>query len=150
MIIRPYRNPDNSAIVVSGLLSQVVPFLAGKTHPGQALGVGEYDAAVLIIPGVCLVLAHDRELDPVDGFQLLHGQAQSHGRKHIDLHQRLATGIVCAQGAVPVPLLRQVAEKGVGQAGIGLGPGVGGEGVMPAGGPEGGVLGGEACESQNT
>ncbi len=46
MIIRPYRNPDNPAVVVPDFLSQLVPLRPGKPHPGQALGVGEHDAAV--------------------------------------------------------------------------------------------------------
>ena len=41
--------------------------LAGETNAGKTLGSGEDDAAVGVVPSVGFVLAHDGELDAVDG-----------------------------------------------------------------------------------
>ena len=43
--------------------------LAGEAYGGEALGGGEDDAAVGVVVGLCLVLAHYRELDAVDGLE---------------------------------------------------------------------------------
>ena len=45
--------------------------LAGEADAGEALGGGEDDAAVGVVPGVGLVLAQDGELDAVDGQELV-------------------------------------------------------------------------------
>ena len=41
--------------------------LAWQAGAGQALGDGEHDAAVCVVPSVGLVLAHDGKLHAVDG-----------------------------------------------------------------------------------
>ena len=48
-------------------------FFAWKADTGKTLGTSEGDATVLVVPGIGLILAHDRELDPVDGFELGNG-----------------------------------------------------------------------------
>jgi len=121
----------------------------GEADAGEALGAGEDDAAFLIVPGIGLVLAHDRELDAVDGFQFFQGKPQGHGGEDIDFHQGLAAGIVGAQGTVAVPGGGEVLEKGVGQAGVVLGPAVVSEIILPAFLPEFGVVGCEAGESES-
>ena len=72
--------------------------LAREAHAGEALGGGEDDAAVGVVPGVGLVLAHDRELDSVDGEELVKGEAESLGGENVDLDQRLAAGVVGTEG----------------------------------------------------
>jgi len=93
---------------------------------------GEDDAAVLVVPGVGLVLAQDRELNAVDGFELFEGEFQGQRRQDVDLDQGLAAGEIGAQGAVAVPGRGQVGEEAIRQPGVGFGPAVGAEGVVPA------------------
>ena len=57
------------------------PFGTGESHSGEALTRSEDDAAVLVVPGIRFILAEDRELDPVDGFELIQGEAKRHGRQ---------------------------------------------------------------------
>ena len=53
----------------------VVPAgLAGQANTDQALAGGEDDAAVGVVPGVGLVLAHDGELDTIEGEQFFQCQ----------------------------------------------------------------------------
>ena len=94
----------------------VVPFRTGEAHAGKPLGAGEHNATVLVIPGIGLILSKHRELHPVNGFQLIQGQVQSHGRQHVDFHQGLTPGIICAQGAVALPVWGEVCKKGVRQS----------------------------------
>jgi len=121
-----------------------VCFFAGKADAGETFGAGEDYAAFLVVPGVGFVLAHDRELDTVDGFQFFLGEAKGHGGEDIYFHQGLAAGVVGAQGVVAVPGWGEVGEKGVGEAGVVFGPVVVFEIVMPAFLPEFGVVGCEA------
>lgn len=44
---------------------------AGEADVDEAFAGGEDDAAVLVVPGVGFVLAHDGELDTVDGEQFV-------------------------------------------------------------------------------
>ena len=81
--------------------------LAGQADAGQALGDGEDDAAVGVVPGVGLVLAHDRELHAVDGEQLVERQAEGEGGENVDLDERLAASEIGAEGHVAVPRRRQ-------------------------------------------
>src|SRR5690554_476094 len=79
---------------VVGALSQLGGLgLAGQANADEALAGGEDDAAVLVIPGIGLVLAHHRELHAVDGEQLFQGEAEGLGDEDINLHQRLAARI---------------------------------------------------------
>ncbi len=118
--------------------------LTGEADGGQAFGAGEDDAAVLVVPGVGFVLAHDRELDAVDGFQFFQGEAQGHGREDIYFHQGLTAGVVGAQGVVAIPGQGEAGEKGVGEAGIVFGPMVSYKFRLPAFLPKFGVVGCEA------
>ena len=47
--------------------------------PGRPLEGGEDDAAVGVVPSVGFVLAHDGELDAVDGQELFEGEPEGHG-----------------------------------------------------------------------
>lgn len=62
-----------------------VPFCSAEADAGEAFAGGEDDAAALVVVGVGLVLAHDGELDAVDGLQLLQGEAELAGDEHIQL-----------------------------------------------------------------
>ena len=100
--------------------------LAGEADAGEALGGGEDDAAVGVVPGVGFVLAHDGELDAVDGQELVEGQAEGHGGEDVDLDEGLAAGVVGAEGVLPSPFGGEGGEV-VRQAGIFPDPGVGAE-----------------------
>ena len=107
-----------------GTLDAAFPFLAVEAHAGEAAVSGEDDAAIGVVPGVGLVLLEHRELDAVDGFQLIQGHAQGHGGKHVDLHQRLAAFVVGAQGGVPGPGGGQSGEASWAETGILLRPAI--------------------------
>ena len=77
--------------------------LAREADTYQALADGEDDAAVHVVPGVPLVLLHDRELHAVDQQQFVQRQPQGLGHQHVDLHQRHAAGVVGPQSAVALP-----------------------------------------------
>ena len=59
--------------------------LAGEAYAGEALGDGEDNAAVGVVVGVGFVLAHDGELDSVDGEELVEGQVERLGGEDVDL-----------------------------------------------------------------
>jgi hypothetical protein len=59
------------------------PFGAGKADAWESLAGREDDAAAAVVPGVRLVLAQDRELDPVNGLQLLQGEPQGTKTLHL-------------------------------------------------------------------
>ena len=118
--------------------------VAGVADAGEAFAVGEDDAAVLVIPGVGLVLAHDGELDAVDGLELFEGEAEFAGDEDVELDQRPAAGEVGAQGAIPLPLGGEFAEKVRVEARIVAIPALGAEVLVPTFRPELGVVCGEA------
>ena len=101
--------------------------LAGEADAGEALGWGEDDAAVGIVPSVGFVLAHDGELDAVDGEELVEGQTEGHGGEDVDLDEGLTAGVVGTESVLPPPFRGKGGEV-VRQAGVLLGPGVGAEG----------------------
>ena len=155
---RPLHGPAGLGIVGDGaveLLSggcafdAVFPFLAVKAHTGEAAVVGEHDAAVGVVPGVGLVLLEHRELDAVDGFQLIQGHAQGHGGEHVNLHQRLAAFVVGAQGGVPGPGVGQGGEAGWAETEVLLGLAVIVEGVDETLPPEDGIIVGKAVEEES-
>lgn len=122
--------------------------LAGQADADQAFAGGEDDAAGGVVPGVALVLAHDGELHAVDGQQFVQRQAQGLGGEDVDFHQRLAAGVVAAQGVVALPVRGEIGEEVLRQARVGAGPTTLLEFGLPAGLPEIGVVGGEAVESE--
>lgn len=123
---------------------------AGQADIDQAFAGGEDNAAVLVVPGVGFVLAHDGELYTVDGEQLIQGEAEGLGDEDVDFQQGLAAGVVAAQGVVALPVGGQLTEEVLGQR---LGAGVVAigwqapllllEGGVPATLPELAVVGGE-------
>ena len=115
-----------SSGVRRGVAGVALDGLAGEADAGEALGGGEDDAAVGVVPGVGFVLAHDGELDAVDGQELVEGQAEGHGGEDVDLDEGLAAGVVGAEGVLPSPFGGEGGEV-VRQAGILPGPGVGAE-----------------------
>ena len=121
----------------------VVPFWPGKADSGKAFRAGEDDAAILAVPGVRLILAHDWKLYPVNGFQLFKGQTEGHGGEHINLHQSLTASVVGTQGVVSLPGRSEIGKEGVGEARIRFGPEVVLKVILPALLPEVGVVGGE-------
>ena len=70
--------------------------LAGEADAGEALGGGEDDAAVGVVPGVGFVLAEDGELDAVNGEEFVEGETERHGGEYVDLDEGLAAGVVRA------------------------------------------------------
>ncbi len=64
---------------------------------------GEDDAAVAVVPGVGLVVAHDGELDAVHGLELFEGEAEGHGDEDVDLDEDGAAGEWGADGGVAGP-----------------------------------------------
>lgn len=60
-------------------------------------------------------MAHHRELHAVEGEQFVQGQAQRLRDQHVDFQQRLAVGVVAAQGAVALPCGGEVGEEVLGQ-----------------------------------
>ena len=103
--------------------------LARKAYAGEALGGGEGDAAVGVVPGVDLVLAQDGELDAVDGEEFVEGQVKGLGGEDVDLDQGLAAGKVGAEGRVAAPGRGEVREERSWKARVGARPTVGFEGV---------------------
>jgi hypothetical protein len=99
-----------------GDLGVFLAALAGEADADEALAAGEDDAAVEVIPGAALVALHHRELDTVDELQHLQREAEFPRHQHVDLPQRHAPGVVAAQGAVPLPSGREVAEEVLRQA----------------------------------
>ena len=112
--------------VAEGVAGVALDGLAGEADAGEALGGGEDDAAVGVVPGVGFVLAHDGELDAVDGQELVEGEAEGHGGEDVDLDEGLAAGVVGAEGVLPSPFGGEGGEV-VRQAGGLSGPGVGAE-----------------------
>ena len=53
-----------------------------------------------------------------EGKGALQRHAQRPRRQHVNFHQRLPPGIIRAQGAVPLPLRRQIRKKRIRQAGV--------------------------------
>ena len=100
--------------------------LRGRPDAGESLGISEDDAAVGVVLAVGLVLAQDRELDAVDGQELVEGQAEGDGGEDVDLDEGLPAGVVGAEGVFPPPFGSEGGEV-VGQSGIVAGPGVGAE-----------------------
>ena len=130
---------------VVGAVGQVaVAGLAGQAYTDEAFAGGEDDAAGLVVPGVGFVLAHDRELDAVDGEQFFKGQTEGLGDEDVDFYQGLAAGVVAAQGVVALPFGGEVGEEVLGQRGNGFagGPPLLAEAVLPVGLPEVGVVAG--------
>ena len=72
--------------------------LAADADAGEAAVVGEGDAALGVVPGIRLVLLEHRELDAVDGLELIQRHAQRHSREHIDLHEGLTALVVGTEG----------------------------------------------------
>jgi hypothetical protein len=73
-------------------------------------------------------------------------EAELAGDEHIQLDQGPAAGKVCAQGAIPLPLGREIAPEVRVQSRIVTQPHLVTEGLVPTLGPEVGVVGGEAVE----
>lgn len=124
--------------------------VAGEADADESFAGGEDDAAVLVVPGVGFVLAHDGELDAVDGEQFVEGHAEGLGDEHVDFEQGLAAGVVGAQGVVALPVWGELAEEalwqhfGTGVVAVGLdAPLLLGEVGVPAGLPEVAVVGGK-------
>src|SRR5690554_3139376 len=105
--------------VVGALVELLLVGLACQADADEALAGGEDDAAVLVVPGVGLVLAHHRELHAVDGEQFFQGETEGLGNEDVDFHQGLAAGVVAAQGAMTLPLGGQFGEEVPGQGAVG-------------------------------
>ena len=128
--------------VVGAFLEFLFAGLAGQADADQALAGGEDDAAGLVVDRFGFVLAHDRELHPVDGEQLFQGETQGLGDQDVDFYQSLAAGVVGAQGVVALPLGGEVGEEVLRQGGDGFagGPVLLTEAVLPIGFPEVGIM----------
>ena len=97
---------------VVGAVGQVaVAGFARQADADEAFAGGEDDAAGLVVPGVGFVLAHDRELDAVEGEQFFQREAEGLGDEDVDFYQSLAAGVVGAQGVVALPLGGEVGEE---------------------------------------
>ena len=59
---------------------------AGEADVDEAFAGGEDDAAVLVVPGVGFVLAHDGELHAVDGEQFVKAEAEGLGDEDVDFY----------------------------------------------------------------
>lgn len=59
---------------------------AWEADVDEAFAGGEDDAAVLVVPGVGFVLAHDGELDAVDGQEFVEGEAEGLGDEDVDFY----------------------------------------------------------------
>ena len=81
--------------------------LAGEADAGEALGGGEDDAATGIVPSVGFVLAHDGELDAVDGEELVKGQAEGHGGEDVNLDEGFGGGRSRCGERTPTAIQRQ-------------------------------------------
>ena len=75
--------------------------LRGRPMPGSP--GDEDDAAVGVVPSVGLVLAHEGELDAVDGQELVEDQAEDHGGEDIDFDQGTAASVLGTEGVLPPP-----------------------------------------------
>ena len=69
--------------VMDGSLLLVSVKVGINAYADKAAVDGEGNAAIGIIPGVCLVGLEDGELDAVDGLELVKGHAQSHSGEDI-------------------------------------------------------------------
>src|SRR5690554_4788089 len=93
---------------------------SGQAYAYQAFAGGEDDAAGLVVVGFGFVLAHDGELDSVDGEQFFQREAEGLGDEDVDFYQGLAAGVVGAQGVVALPLGGEVGEEVLRQRGDGF------------------------------
>src|SRR5690554_533589 len=93
---------------------------SGQAYAYQAFAGGEDDAAGLVVVGFGFVLAHDGELDSVDGEQFFQREAKGLGDEDVDFYQGLAAGVVGAQGVVALPLGGEVGEEVLRQRGDGF------------------------------
>lgn len=117
---------------------------AGEADAGESFADGEDDAACLVVEGFFFVLAHDGELDAVEGDEFGEGEAEGHGGEYVDFDEGLAAGVVGSEGTGALPVGGEGGEEGAGEAGVGFGEGVGSEGGGEGFLPEVGVVGGEA------
>ena len=69
---------------VDGVAGVVLEGFAGEANAGEALGGGEDDAAGGVVVGVGFVLAHDGELDSVEGEEFVEGEAEGDGGEYVD------------------------------------------------------------------
>ena len=99
-------------------------FLAEEADPDEALGSGEDNAPVAVIPSVSFVLVEHGELHAVDGAQFVEGEAEAHGSEYVDFDQGLAAGVVGAQGHVTSPVWSEPGEEGRGKARVSFGPSI--------------------------
>ena len=104
---------------VYGVVGAFVEFglfgFSGEADADQAFAWGEDGAAGLVVVGFGFVLAHDRKLDAVDGEQLFQREAEGLGDEDVDFYQRLAAGVVGAQGVVALPFRCEIGEEVLGQ-----------------------------------
>lgn len=84
---------------------------ARQSNAHQPFAGGEDDAAVLVVPSIGFVLAHDGELHAVDGEQFVQRHAQCLRHQHINFHERLAAVVIGAQGAIALPFRCEFGEK---------------------------------------
>lgn len=126
--------------------------VAGEADADESFAGGEDDAAVLVVPGVGFVLAHDGELDAVDGEQFIEGHAEGLGDEYVDFEQGLAADVVGAHGVVALPVWGELAEEvlrqhfGTGVIAVGLdAPLLPGEVGVPARLPEVAVVASKSC-----
>ena len=122
--------------------------VAGETDAGEAFAGGEDDAALLVIPSVGFVLAHNGELHPVDGLQFFEGEFEFAGDEDVEFDQGPAAGEVAAEGTIAGPLGSEVFPKIRVQARVVTEPVLGCEVAFPALFPKVSVVGGEAVESE--
>ena len=89
----------------TALRQRAVPLpLAARHFQALARDRRPNDAAVLIVPSVLFVVAHDRKDQAIDLDQFVKGEIKGHGYQDIDLQQSLAADVVAAQGALSLPL----------------------------------------------
>lgn len=107
--------------------------------------------------GFGFVLAHDGELDAVEGEQFFQGEPQGLGDEDVDFKQGLAAGVVGSEGAVALPVgsepLEELLRYGVGAGALTVGgdrPVLLAEIVLPGLLPEFGVVAGNAYQRQPT
>ena len=99
--------PARAVRLNDGAFGIIAASLAWQPYTNKPLAGSKDDAAIGIVPGVALVLAHDRKLDTIDGQQLGQGKTKRLGSKNIDFDQGLPAGVVAAQGAVTLPHWRE-------------------------------------------
>lgn len=99
--------------------------LARQADACQTNIARENDATGHVVPGIALVLLHDRELHAIDEQQLIEGEPQSLGNQYVDFNQRHAAGVVSAQGAVARPVAGETLPEVLRQSRVlGLTPGL--------------------------